>query len=60
MRPPRSIVIHLVSVNVSVAQRPPWRMLAWIALALLMLEGLLPWGKRGTTWLRHKLRRSPT
>lgn len=36
------------------AQRPLWRSLAWIALALLVLEGLLPWAMRGYGWLRTR------
>jgi len=38
-------------------QRPLWRSLAWLALALLMLEGLLPWGSRGWSWVRGRMRR---
>ena len=37
------------------AERPLWRTLAWLALALLMLEGVLPWGMRGVHGLRGKL-----
>ncbi len=33
-------------------ENPLWRTLAWTALALLLLEGLLPWGMRGVTWAR--------
>lgn len=39
-------------------KRPLWRTLAWLALALLMLEGLLPWGSRGWSWARRRFRRS--
>lgn len=38
-------------------QRPLWRTLAWLAFALLLLEGLLPWGARGWSWARSKIRR---
>ncbi len=39
------------------AQRPLWRTLAWLAFALLVLEGLLPWGARGLSWARSRIRR---
>ena len=31
---------------------PLWRTLAWVALTLLLLEGLLPWGMRAVAWAR--------
>lgn len=41
-------------------QRPVWRSLAWLALALLVLEGLLPWGTRGWAWARARIRKGTT
>lgn len=38
-------------------QRPAWRTLAWLAFALLLLEGLLPWGARAWSWVRSRIRR---
>ncbi|MEM6293936.1 MAG: VWA domain-containing protein [Myxococcota bacterium] len=36
---------------------PLWRLLAGIALGLLLIEGLLPWGARAWTWLRARRRK---
>ncbi|MCR9160334.1 MAG: vWA domain-containing protein [Nannocystaceae bacterium] len=32
---------------------PLWRTLAWVALGLLLLEGLLPWSARALGWARE-------
>lgn len=37
-------------------QRPLWRTLAWLGLALVLVEGVLPWGARVSTWARARWR----